>query len=493
MNGIDTLAVLATATSAQVHPAVPLIILIIGIAIVIGMIVALRINAFLALITAAMVVSLMAPGPFADKITRVAEAFGSTAGKIGVVIALAAVIGRCLIDSGAADRIVRMFVNLLGEKRCAVSLMSSGFVLSVPVFFDTVFYLLLPLARSMHRRTKRSYLLLILAMGAGASITHSLVPPTPGPMLIAEALKVDLGMMIMVGLLCAAPTAVVILLFIGWLTKRIDIPMRPLEGVTSEPPPLPDEQLPGLLPSLLPIILPVLLISMHTVVSTLCKNIETAPTAASSAEVVHETGFLSQCENVTAVLGNPNFAMLLSAAIALVVLWRRRRPTRQEFAGIVENSLMSAGVIILITSAGGAFGAMLKLAQVGDAIQTLTVGNGTEPLGGIRLLFLAFFIATLLKFAQGSSTVSMITTSAMLATLLPSREVLGFHPVYVACAIGFGAQCGNWMNDSGFWIFAKMGGLTEVETLKTWTVTVSTMAVIGLFVTILFATILPLT
>jgi len=136
---------------------------------------------------------------------------------------------------------------------------------------------------------------------------------------------------------------------------------------------------------------------------------------------------------------------------------------------------------------------MLKLAQVGDAIQALMVGNGSEPLGGIRLLFLAFFIATLLKFAQGSSTVSMITTSAMLATLLPSREVLGFHPVYVACAIGFGAQCGNWMNDSGFWIFAKMGGLTEVETLKTWTVTVSTMAVIGLFVTILFATILPLT
>jgi len=497
LNGIDTLAVLGAAAPAQVHPAVPLIVLIIGIAIVIGMIVVLRINAFLALITAAIVVSLMAPGPFADKITRVAEAFGSTAGKIGVVIALAAVIGRCLIDSGAADRIVRMFVNLLGEKRCPVSLMSSGFVLSVPVFFDTVFYLLLPLARSMHRRTKRSYLLLILAMGAGASITHSLVPPTPGPMLIAEALDVDLGMMIMVGVLCAVPTAVVILLFIGWLAKRIDIPMRPLEGTTSEPQPLPDEQLPGLLPSLLPIILPVLLISTHTVVSTLCKGIETTPAAASvelasGAEVMQEIPILKRCESVTAVLGNPNFAMLLSAAIALVVLWQRRRPSRQELAGIVENSLMSAGVIILITSAGGAFGAMLKLAQVGEAIQALMVGNGSEPLGGIRLLLLAFFIATLLKFAQGSSTVSMITTSAMLATLLPSREVLGFHPVYVACAIGFGAQCGNWMNDSGFWIFAKMGGLTEVETLKTWTVTVSTMAVIGLFVTILFATILPL-
>ena len=175
------------------------------------MIIVLRVHAFLSLITAAIVVSVLAPGGLAVKISRVAEAFGTTAGKIGIVIALAAVIGRCLIESGAADRIVRLFVGLLGEKHCAVSLMSSGFVLSVPVFFDTVFYLLLPLARSMHRRTNKRYLLLILAMGAGASITHSLVPPTPGPLIIAETLGIDLGMMIMVGLLVAIPTSIVML------------------------------------------------------------------------------------------------------------------------------------------------------------------------------------------------------------------------------------------------------------------------------------------
>ncbi len=489
---------LAAATPAPVHPVVPLIILAVGVAIVIGMIVGLRVNAFLALITAAIIVSLLAPGPFADKITRVAAAFGETAGKIGIVIALAAVIGKCLIDSGAADRIVRAFVNLLGEKRCAISLMSSGFVLSVPVFFDTVFYLLLPLARSMHRRTKKSYVLLILAMGAGASITHSLVPPTPGPLLIAGALGIDLGMMILVGLMCSIPTAIVIYLFIGWLSRRVDIPMRPLEGTGPEPEPLPDEQLPGLPASLLPIILPVLLISMHTVVTTWCKGIDAAPPidpaeVGATADVMHTVPLIKRCENVTAVLGNANLAMLLSAAIALYVLWRQRRPNRHQLAGIVEGSLMSAGVIILITSAGGAFGAMLKQAQVGDAIQTLMVGRGSGQLGGLGLLFMAFFIATLLKFAQGSSTVSMITTSAMLAAMLPPGQTLGYHPVYLACAIGFGAQCLNWMNDSGFWIFAKMGGLTEIETLKTWTVTVSTMAVVGLLVTILFATFLPLT
>jgi len=458
----------------------PLIILAIGILVVLGMIIVLRIHAFLALITAAMVVSLLSPGEFEIKISRVADAFGTTAGKIGVVIALAAVIGRCLIESGAADRIVRMFVRLLGEERCAISLMTSGFVLSIPVFFDTVFYLLLPLARSMHRCTKKSYLLLILAMGAGASITHSLVPPTPGPLIIAETLGIDLGVMINIGLLVAIPTAVVVLFFIGWLANRISIPMRPLEGGRPEPEPLPDEKLPGLLPSILPIILPVLMISTHTVASTLAKGAE--PDSA-----------IKSVEQVSATLGNANLAMLLATAIALFVLWRQRRANKQELMKVIETSLMSGGVIILITSGGGAFGAMLKEAQIGPAIQDMFVGGGAEHIGGLKLLFMGFFVASLLKFAQGSSTVSMITTSAMLAALITSKEALGYHPVYLATSIGFGAQCGNWMNDSGFWIFAKMSGLTEVETLKTWTVTVSGLAFVGLGFTLLFATVLPLT
>jgi GntP family gluconate:H+ symporter len=457
----------------------PLIILCIGILTVLGMIIVLRVHAFLSLMTAAIVVSVLAPGDLSEKISRVALAFGTTAGKIGVVIALAAVIGRCLIESGAADRIVRLFVGLLGEKRCAVSLMSSGFVLSIPVFFDTVFYLLLPLARSMHRRTKKSYLLLILAMGAGASITHSLVPPTPGPLIIADTLGIDLGMMINVGLLVAVPTAIVMMFFVGWLAGRMDIPMRPLEGGRPEPEPLPDEQLPALLPSFLPIILPVIMISAHTIVSTMAKGAEA------------DSGIL-RAEAFTAVFGNANLAMLVSAAIALCVLWYKRRPGREGLAKIVESSLMSGGVIILITSAGGAFGAMLKEAEIGPAIQNLLVSDGGVHIGGLKLLFMGFFVAFLIKFAQGSSTVSMITTSAMLAALITSPKEIGYHPVYLAAAIGFGAQCGNWMNDSGFWIFAKMSGLTEVETLKTWTVTISSLAFVGLGFTILFAKVLPL-
>lgn len=457
----------------------PLVILVIGIITVLTLILALRMNAFLALITAAIVVSVLSPGAFGEKISRVAEAFGTTAGKIGIVIAAAAIIGQCLIESGAADRIVRMFIGLLGEKYCPVSLMASGFVLSIPVFFDTVFYLLLPLARSMHRRTGIRYMLLILAMGAGASITHSLVPPTPGPLLIAEMLKIDLGLMIAMGLLTGGCTAVVMLFFIQWFSRFAQIPMRPAAGGRPDPAPLADADLPGLLPSVLPILLPVLLISAHTIVSALAK------TAAPE-------DFLIRVQSITAVVGNANLAMLLAAAAAMAVLWRQRRPSRREMADMVESSLTSAGMIILITAAGGAFGAMLKEAQIGPAIENLIAAGSGQNLGGIWLLLMAFGVAFLIKFAQGSTTVSMITTSAMLAAMIGPPEAMGYHPVYLACAIGFGAQCGGWMNDSGFWLIAKMSGLTEAETLRTWTVTVSVLAVVGLLFTILFANLIPL-
>src|ERR1041385_7484287 len=171
----------------------PLLILLVGMATILGVILGLRVDSFLALIAPAIVVSLLAPGEPAAKIARVAEGFGRTAGTIGVVIALAAITGKAMMDSGAADRIVRAFIALLGEKRSATALCATGYVLSIPVFFDTVFYLLLPLARSGYTRTNRYYLKYLLAIAAGAGATHTLVPPTPGPLAIAGTLGADLG------------------------------------------------------------------------------------------------------------------------------------------------------------------------------------------------------------------------------------------------------------------------------------------------------------
>ncbi len=487
----------------------PLLILGIGMAIVLGLIIVGKINPFISLVTAAIVVSVMAvallgEGSWAASISRVADSFGSAAGKIGIVIGMAAVIGKCMLDSGAADRIVRSFLKLFGEGLASVALMCSGYVLAVPVFFDTVFYLLVPLARSLYRRTQKNYLLYVLAIACGGAITHTLVPPTPGPLVMATQLGFDVGLMILIGGLVAVPAAACGLVFSHFANRWMPIPMRSI-GDQREPEPLDDAELPSLLLSLLPVVLPVLLISTNTVMETSAKTairkeliaagIE-RPSDAQLTELLRSpeqitspsAQRLARSSAITNVFGNANFALLLSAIIAIATLVRQRHLSRTEMAAAVETSLMSGGVIILITAGGGAFGDMLKVAQVGPAIQHLFGGVGG---GGLVMLLLGFGIAAVLKVAQGSSTVAMITGSAMLAGIA-SPETLGFHPVYLATAIGGGSLVGSWMNDSGFWIFAKMSGLTEVEALKSWTIMLIILAVVSLLVTILLSSVMPL-
>lgn len=577
----------------------PLIVLAIGIATVLGLIIALRVNAFLALIVAALIVSLLSAGDPGARVERVAGAFGSATAGIGIVIALASIIGKCMLDSGAADRVVRAFTHTLGEKRAPLALMSSGFVLAIPVFFDTVFYLLVPLARSLYRRTGKNYLRYLIAIGAGGAITHTLVPPTPGPLLIAANLGVDPGMMIMMGLVVAIVPATVGLIFGAWIDRTMPIPMRALAS-DSQQAPLKDEELPALWISLLPVVLPVVLISANTALTVYADsepttviqiedvsdwdalrakiNAEAAAMKPSPGQRIYsevpkeahalissttpmteadkehlrdhlnallrQRDFYSeahfkdiamigagkelikrnisrmqigdlmrtnrvllesaypdlikehnwdtpvrQAANWSALLGNANLALLLSAAIAIATLGIVRNLSLVQLAHAVEQSLMDGGLIILITAAGGAFGAMLTEAKVGDAIREIASQFGGS---GITLLLLGFTVAAVFKIAQGSTTVSMITTSGMLAGIA-TVDVLGFHPVYLATSIGCGALAGSWMNDSGFWVFAKMGGLTEGEALKSWTILLALMAFTGLGVTVALAMALPLT
>jgi len=458
----------------------PLVILLIGVVVVVGMIIVLRVNAFIALITAAMVVSLLSAGELGEKISRVADAFGDAAAKIGIVIALAAVIGKCLMDSGAADRIVRSFLKVLGEKRSSWALMGSGFVLSIPVFFDTVFYLLVPLARSLWKRTHKNYVLYVTAIGCGAAITHTLVPPTPGPLIMAEFLNIKLGLMIMMGVLVGFPTAVVGLWVCRVMNRVFDIPMRPYSGET-EPDPLADEELPPLWLSLLPILLPVILICTNTVTETALSEATIA--AMKSGRVFDWLGW-------TAIFGDPNLALLLSAAVAMVTLVRYRRLSLRDLGKTTETALMSGGVIILITAGGGAFGKMLQQSGIKEYIEGSVDLQGGNL--GIVMLLASFGVAAVLKIAQGSSTVAMIAGASMIAAMGLSGQDLGFHVVYLALAIGSGSLVGSWMNDSGFWIFARMSGFTEVETLKLWTVLLVIIALAGLGFTLLFAWLIPM-
>src|SRR3989441_258065 len=389
------------------------------------------------------------------------------------------------MDSGAADRIVRAFLAWLGVERGATALCATGYVLSIPVFFDTVFYLLVPLARSMYGRTNRNYLKYLLAIAAGAGATHTLVPPTPGPLAIAGTLGVDLGTMVLVGIVVALPAAGAGLLFAGWVDRRMPVvPQRPAAlavGASAVTAPAP--QLPGLVPSILPIILPVLLISSHTVVVSM--------TARPGLHVAMWSGLAPY----TAIIGNPNLALLLGTGIAMWVYARQRRVSRADLAEMVETSLMSAGVMILIIAASGGFGVALQATEIGSVIERAFVGqsggaaSGTDS--GMVFLFLGFGVASLIKLAQGSSTVAMITTAAMLAAMLPASG-LPFHTVYVATAIASGSLVGTWMNDSGFWLFSKMGGVTEVETLKSWTPVLAIVGVTAMVTTLVLALLVPL-
>ena len=460
----------------------PLITLLIGMAIVIGMIVVLRIGAFLSLITAAIVVSLLAPGGWASlsekgewvtSVSDVATAFGTTAGKIGIVIAAATIIGKCLMESGAADRIVRATLSFLGVKRGGLALLSSGFVLSVPVFFDTVFYLLVPLARSMYKRTGEGYTRYLVAIAAGAVITHTLVPPTPGPLFMAEELGIDLATMILAGAAVGIPCALLGLAFAYWIDSKTDFPVRPMPGA-EDVPEIDEDQLPGLFASLLPIALPVLLIA----------GVAFGRPFFEIQGQVPSTGW-----KIFLIFGDKNVAMLISTFVAMGVYYRQHRPSLSQMGTVAETALKSGGLIILITSAGGAFGAMLQKARVGDAVQEIFAGGATTH--ALMLMGIGYGLAFMMKIAQGSGTVAMITAASMLASMLPASAELSIHPVYLAMSVGFGSLGLSWMNDSGFWVFSQMGGLTEWESIRTWTALLTLLSVFGFAMTCILATVFP--
>ena len=337
----------------------------------------------------------------------------------------------------------------------------------------------------MYGRANRNYLKYLLAITAGAGATHTLVPPTPGPLAIAGTLGVDLGTMVLVGAVVALPAATAGLLFAGWVDRRMPVVPRPAASTfgTSAAHATAPQSLPGLVASLLPIVLPVLLISSHTVVVSM--------TARPGLHVA----MWSALAPYTAVIGNPNLALLLGTGIALWVYARQRTASRADLAEMVETSLMSAGVMILIIAASGGFGVALQATEIGSVIERAFVGqsggaaSGTDS--GMVFLFLGFGVASLIKLAQGSSTVAMITTAAMLAAMLPASG-LPFHTVYVATAIASGSLVGTWMNDSGFWLFSKMGGVTEIETLKSWTPVLGIVGVTAMVTTLVLALLVPL-
>jgi GntP family gluconate:H+ symporter len=402
---------------------------------------------------------------------RVATGFGATCTKIGILIAMASIIGKCLLDSGAADRIVRSALKLLGERGAPAAFLGSGFLLGIPVFFDTVFYLMIPLGKAMRVRTGRNYLLYVLAIVAGGSMAHSLVPPTPGPLIVADQLGVGIGDMIFGGCLVGIFTAGFGYFYAHFANRMWELPLRETADLSADDlQAMIDRDESGLPPtwlSLLPILLPVVLIGSDTVLGRMNLDPESGITRWMST------------------LGDKNIALTLSAAIAMYLLVRTQRTNLKQLAEAVQTALAGGGVIILITAGGGAFGNVLQQTGVSELIEALP---DSSP---VVLLTLAFLITAAIRTAQGSATVAMITAAGIFAGIGQSGQ-LGFHPVYLALAIGCGSKPIAWMNDSGFWVVGRMSGMTEGETLKYVTPMTTLMGVVGLAVVLIGVTLFPL-
>lgn len=405
--------------------------------------------------------------------SRLATEFGLTAGKIGILIALASVVGGCLLESKAATVIVDRMLKLTGPKRAPEALAASAFVLGIPVFFDTVFYLMIPLARSLRARVGKDYVLFILAILAGGSIAHSLVPPTPGPLLVAEIVGVDIGTMMIAGLSIGFCSSIVSLFCARVINRFNDVPLRAIEGgeddgeVVSSEPAADDTPLPSLLSSLLPIVIPVVLITTGSVLDYLIDT---------------ETIGRSTTTDAFALLGDKNIAIGVGVLFAFGLL-RYCPPAKRKT--LVTRSLASAGNIILITAAGGAFGAMLRQAGIESAVDSLV---GDVP--GLLILPVAFLVTASIRTLQGSATVAMITAAGVLQGIA-TAESLPFHPVYLAMAIGAGSKPISWMTDSAFWVITRMSGMTEREGLQVISPMSTAMGLSALAITMVFAAIFP--
>jgi GntP family gluconate:H+ symporter len=471
----------------------PFLVLAVSVTFVILAISVFRFHAFLALIGAALLAGVMSAslppdvkdldkGKWLRAVELTTEGFGKTAGDISLVIGMATLIGMSMMNSGAADKVVRRFLGVFGEKRSAVAMLVSTYLLSIPIFFDTMFMLMAPLAMALTLRTKGNFTLYVLAVCIAGVTTHSMTVPHPGPNAMVSSLQIDLGASLYAGILVGALAVALAWPIIRRVAARTPVPLRetPHTPISSLHAALdkPGSELPGFLSSILPVVLPILLISLASFWTVALKSASkgTAWAAFAQADWFRQAGYAIE------FTGNKNIALIIGTAVALWLMVSQSKISGSKLSDMMGPPLETAGVIILITAAGGAFGFMLRNAGVGEAIRAATAGHG------INLLLLGWLVALIIRIAQGSATVAMLTTAAMMEPLLGD---LTCHRMYLFLAIGFGAFACSWMNDSGFWVVSRLSGFTEKETLRTWTVSLTIVSIIGLLLTLGMAAVWP--
>ena len=445
-----------------------LIGLAIGIAVLIFLVLKTKIQAFLALIISTVVVGVIGGMPLTNItievdgvektfgiVNSITSGFGGTLGSIGIIIGFGVMMGQIFEVTGAAKRMAHTFLKLFGKKREEEALALTGFLVSIPIFCDSGFVVLAPIAKAISKATKKSVIGLGTALAAGLVITHSLVPPTPGPLGVCGIFGVDVGKFILLTLVLALPMAIACIAYSRlYLSKKYyRIPNE--EGEIVEMPyqepnyeaafSMDMTGVPGALESFMPLIIPIILILIITVATAMGKT----------------EGFM----NVLVFLGQPIVAVGLGLIVAILTLGRSL--DRHEALTEMEKGMASAGIIMLVTGGGGALGQIIKDSGLGTFM-----AEGLAKTA-IPIIILPLLIATAMRFIQGSGTVAMTTAASITAPIIAAS---GVSPILGAVACCVGSLFFGYFNDSYFWVVNRTLGVSEAkDQLRIWSVT-STVA-----------------
>lgn len=424
---------------------------ILGIAVLLFLILKLKINAFIALLIGSILVGIAAGLDAEQIINTVQEGMGNTLGFVATVVGLGAMFGAILEYSGGAKTIANFMISKFGVQKAPMAMVISGFLIAIPVFFDVAFIILVPMIYALQRKTGKSLLLYAIPLLAGLAITHAFIPPTPGPIAVANILGAELGWVILIGFIVGIPTALVSGLFFGkFIANKIHVE-APEVNEKDEQTDLPNASITFWIISV-----PIVLILLNTVLNSDLVALENMA-----------------LKNAITLLGHPFTALIIANILAWYFFGIRRGYSKEKLFKITTKSLEPAGTIILLTGAGGVFKQVLTNTGAGELLAT------SLSEAGIPLLAFAFISAAIVRIIQGSSTVAMITAAGLVAPLMANTSFNGPQLACMVIAIASGASIFSHVNDSGFWLVGQYLGITEKETFRSWTIMTTILALTG--------------
>jgi len=446
-----------------------LLLCLVAIAVLLILIIRVKIEPFIALLITGLGLALAAGLPVSTIVgtalksgdSVLEKGFGGILGHISVIIGLGTVLGALLERSGGADVLSSRLLRIFGERGAPVAMGLVGLIFGIPVFFDIGIFVLAPLVYVTAKRGGKSLTLYALPVLAGLSMTHAFLPPHPGPTAAAGLLHVDLGWIILMGLVCGIPAFVAAgILFPIWIAPRIpvSVPDEAIIGEVMEGRNAGDDTAPDVGPVSLGVVLLIIAVPLVLILG------------ATFGTLILKPGNLL---STLTFLGTPAVALTLAVLLAFYLLGTRRGLQNKEIGDLTGASLRPIGMILLVVGAGAFFGAVISATGVGKALADTLSG------AGLPVLVSAYVISVGLRLAQGSATVAIVTTGGIVAPLVEGSGYSQAQLAVLAIAISAGSIIASHVNDGGFWIVAKYFNMSVKETLKTWTVLETVLSVVG--------------